>query len=147
MTQDESLDVQNGRFVTTPRSNEKYSSMKMIEALRASRGMIATAARLLGCSRQTIYDTIARHPEINSVVAGERELMLDTAELKLMEAVEDGEAWAVKFMLATQGQSRGYIERPRGENEDNELVVIIDDRTPVAPITLHPALEDQSARG
>ena len=147
MTQDESLDVQNGRFVTTPRSNEKYSSMKMIEALRASRGMIATAARLLGCSRQTIYDTIARHPEINSVVAGERELMLDTAELKLMEAVEDGEAWAVKFMLATQGQSRGYIEHPRGENEDNELAVIIDDRTPVAPITLHPALEDQSARG
>ncbi len=147
MTQDESSDVQNGRFVTTPRSNEKYSPMKMIEALKASRGMIATAARLLGCSRQTIYDAITRHPDINSVVAGERDLMLDTAELKLMEAVEDGEAWAVKFMLATQGQSRGYVERQRGQDEDNEIRVIIDDRTPVAPITVHSALEDQSARG
>lgn len=147
MTQDEDLDVHN-RQLNRPRfSNEKYPPAKIIEAVRASRGMIATAARLLGCSRQTIYDAIARHPEINSVVAGERELMLDTAELKLMEAVEDGEAWAVKFMLATQGQSRGYIERQRGENEDNEIRVIIDDRTPVAPIKLHPALEDQSARG
>ena len=126
------------------RSNEKFPPAKIIEALRASRGMIAAAARLLGCTRQTIYDAIIRHPEINTVVAGERELMLDTAELKLMEAVEGGEAWAVKFMLATQGQSRGYIERQRGQDEDNEIRVIIE---PARPLTVQPALEDRSMKG
>lgn len=115
----------NGTLQTRQSSNEKYSPAKMIEALRASRGMIATADQLLGCSRQTIYDAIARHPEINAVVAGERELMLDTAELKLQEAIEAGEGWAVKFKLVTQGQKRGYIERPRPECEDNVVRVII----------------------
>jgi hypothetical protein len=104
-------------------SNEKYSAAKIMEALRASRGMIATAARLLGCTRQTIYDAIARHPEINTVVAGERELMLDTAEMKLQEAIDAGEGWAVKFKLATQGQSRSYIERQRIDVEDKQIIV------------------------
>ena len=72
-------------------SNEKYSPAKIIEALQVSRGMIASAARLLGCTRQTIYDAVARHPEINNVVAGERELLLDRAELKLQEAIDAGE--------------------------------------------------------
>ena len=130
MTQGEGENLQNGQLPTTPRSNVKYSPAKMIEALKASRGMIATAAQLLGCSRQTIYDAVARHSEINAVVAGERELMLDSAEMKLMEAVEAGESWAVKFMLVTQGQSRGYIERPRGQDEDNEIRVIIEPPRP-----------------
>lgn len=126
MTQDEERDGQNRRIVFTQHSNEKYSPMKIIEALKATRGMIATAARLLGCSRQTIYESIARHPEINAVVAGERDLMLDTAELRLMEAIEAGESWAVKFFLTTQGQVRGYIERPQKPEEDNTIRVLIE---------------------
>ncbi len=124
MTDDADSAVQNGRSVER-RSNEKYSQVKIMEALQASRGMIATAARLLGCSRQTIYDAIARHPEINAVVAGERELMLDTAEQRLQEAVDAGESWAVRFFLITQGKSRGYIERHRADEEDEKITVII----------------------
>ena len=118
--------VHNGQSLITNRSNEKYSPAKIMETLRTSRGMIATAARLLGCSRQTLYDAIARHPELNAVVDGERELMLDTAELKLQEAIEAGEGWAVKFMLATQGHRRGYIERQRVDVKDQQLTLIVD---------------------
>lgn len=137
MTQGKETTLQNRQSLRCRHSNEKYSPEKMIEALRATRGMIATAAQLLGCSRQTIYDAIARHPEINSVVAGERELMLDTAELKLQEAIEAGEGWAVKFKLATQGQGRGYIDRPRVDDEDRKLTIIVN-RT-VVPVDV-PAL-------
>ena len=125
MTQGEGVNGQNRRLIIARHSNEKYPPEKIIEALRASRGMITTAARRLGCVRQTIYDAIARHPTINEVVAGERELMLDTAERALHEAVERGESWAIKFYLATQGQGRGYIERPRGDDEDNKITVIV----------------------
>ncbi|MDH4079783.1 MAG: helix-turn-helix domain-containing protein [Nitrospira sp.] len=114
--------LQNRQSFTT----EKYSPDKIMKALRASRGMIATAARLLGCTRQTIYNAIDRHPEIENVVAGERELMLDVAELKLQEAIDAGESWAVKFYLVTQGHCRGYIERQRVDLKDEKVTVIID---------------------
>lgn len=121
-------------------SNEKYSQAKIIKALRASRGMIAAAARMLGCTRQTIYDAIVRHPEINQVVAGERELMLDQAELKLQEAIDGGEGWAVRYFLSTQGQARGYIERQRVDVEDKRITVIVN-RGGGAVLDAQPTLE------
>ncbi|MSR24617.1 MAG: hypothetical protein EXR96_05955 [Nitrospiraceae bacterium] len=73
--------------------------------------MISVAARLIGCSRQTIYDSLKRHPEIKEVVSEERELMMDMAELKLLDAVVKGQPWAILFYLKTQGKSRGYVEK------------------------------------
>lgn len=35
---------------------------------------------------------------------------LDIAEVALTLAVLNGEPWAIKFMLSTQGKARGYIE-------------------------------------
>ena len=138
-------DLHNRQSPIGTRSNEKYSPTKIIEALILSRGLIASAARLLGCTRQTIYDAIGRHPDINTVVSGERELLLDTCERKLHEAIDRGEAWAVKFYLLTQGQKRGYVERQRVDIEDKTVRVIIQrDGTgtrPVAVISGQPAIE------
>lgn len=83
----------------------------MIEALRRSKGMVSVAARLLGCDRQTVYSAMQRHPEIGEVVAGERELLIDTAELKLVDSITKGQPWAISFYLKTQGRHRGYIEK------------------------------------
>ena len=127
------------------RSNEKYSSAKIIEALLASRGLIASAARSLGCTRQTIYDAIGRHPDINTVVAGERELLLDTCERKLHEAIDRGESWAVRFYLVTQGQKRGYIERPRIEAEDKTIRIILRDFRNVQPSNQTTVIDAQPA--
>lgn len=80
--------------------------------------MIAIAARVLGCGRQCIYDAIKRHPEINEVVAGERDLMIDTAELKLAEAITKGQPWAIAMSLKTIGRNRGYVERQENVNTD-----------------------------
>jgi hypothetical protein len=147
VTQDDGAVVQNRRFTATRHSNEKYSPEKIIEAMRASRGMIATAARLLGCSRQTVYDAIARHPEINSVVAGERELMLDNAELKLQEAIDNGESWAIRFYLSTQGQSRGYIERPQVDEDAGKVTVVIRKFSPEMVPDQRPTLPEPSTEG
>lgn len=90
---------------------EAIEPAKIIEALRRSKGMVSIAARLLDCSRQTVYSAMERHPEISEVVAGERELLIDTAELKLVDSVTKGQPWAIAFYLKTQGRHRGYIER------------------------------------
>src|SRR2546422_853035 len=105
------LKVNGGAHRRKRWNNEKYTSATIIEALTKSKGMIAMAARLLGCTRQTIYDAISRHPEINDAVGGERELMLDVAEIKLAVAIQNGQPWAIRYYLSTQGKARGYIER------------------------------------
>ena len=94
-----------------PTKPERYPPALLLSALTQSKGMIAAAARLLGCSRQTIYDSMRRHPEITEFVEGQRDLLLDTAELKLIEAVVNGQPWAILFYLKTQGKSRGYVEK------------------------------------
>ncbi len=77
----------------------------------STKGMIAAAARVLGCDRGTIYDAAKRHPAIQDAIDGERELQLDKTELVLFKAIEKGEGWAVCFYLKCQGRKRGYIEK------------------------------------
>lgn len=50
---------------------------------------------------------------------------LDLAELALTMAVIDREPWAIKYMLSTQGQERGYIEKQKLElsgNSENPVI-------------------------
>src|SRR6266542_2712899 len=94
-----------------PKRRRKYPPEKIIHALRETRGMIALAARALGCERNTIYDAAKRFPSVRRAIEDQRELSLDRAELGLLKAVQDGEGWATCFFLKTQGRGRGYIER------------------------------------
>lgn len=52
-----------------------------------------------------------RHATVQQAIDEEREMMLDVGELSLARAVQNGEAWAVCFLLKTQGKSRGYVEK------------------------------------
>jgi len=96
-------------------SNEIYPPEKIISALMSTKGMIAAAARMLGCDRGTIYDAAKRHPAIQDVIDGERELQLDMAEIALFTAISKGEGWAVCFYLKCQGRKRGYIEKAEAQ--------------------------------
>lgn len=90
---------------------KKRLSVKSIsDALSRNRGMVAVAARNLGCARSTIYDWMEAHPEIKQVLADEREVMTDIAELSLYKQVQVGEGWAVKYYLSAQAKDRGYAE-------------------------------------
>ena len=92
-------------------SNEIYPPEKIITALMSTKGMIAAAARMLGCDRGTIYDAAKRYPAIQDAIDGERELQLDLTEIALFTAISKGEGWAVCFYLKCQGRKRGYIEK------------------------------------
>lgn len=90
---------------------QRLSVKRITDALARNRGMVAVAARNLGCSRQTIYEWMERYPELKDVLAEEREVMTDVAELSLYKQVQAGEGWAVKYYLSTQGKGRGYVEQ------------------------------------
>jgi hypothetical protein len=89
----------------------KYTQEQIIGALEQSKGMIAPAARALGCDRNTIKRYMKEYTAIAQAIADEREHTTDRAELKLYEAIECGEAWAICFYLKCMAKDRGYIEK------------------------------------
>jgi hypothetical protein len=87
----------------------------MITALKETKGMVYLAARQLGCSHQTVYNYIKRHPTVEEAWKAEHGTVGDNAELALYSAILKGEHWAVTFYLRTKGKDRGYTERTEQE--------------------------------
>jgi len=94
-----------------PRYRRKFTPEQMIEALTEAKGMSTVAARILHCNLRTVEAYAKEYPQVAEVKRQEKESMLDAGELSLLRAVQNGEAWAVCFLLKTQGKQRGYIER------------------------------------
>lgn len=90
---------------------QQYSAEQMIEAIKAANGIIATAARRLGCDRSTVYAYINKYKTVAAARDEARETTLDWVESKLMEQIGVGNMTAIIFYLKTQGKQRGYIER------------------------------------
>ena len=85
---------------------------KFKAAIVNSGGIITVIAERLQVQRNTLYAFMAKYPESRGMIQQEQDKILDVAEAKLIEQINRGEQWAVKFMLATKGKVRGYIEKP-----------------------------------
>jgi hypothetical protein len=109
-----------GVDVLTPKKSAlRYSPEQVALAIRDGRGMLSVAARALGCTRQTVDNYLQRHPACRQARTEAKELLKDTAELQLVKAIQDGEAWAICFYLKTQAKDRGYVERAEVTGADN----------------------------
>ena len=89
----------------------KFTPEQMVRALEESKGLIAPAARALGCSRDTIRSYIDEYAEVAEAKLDQREAVTDMAENALYAAILRGEAWAVCFYLKCMAKDRGYVER------------------------------------
>jgi hypothetical protein len=89
----------------------KYTQEEMIKALEESKGLIAPAARALGCSRDTIRSYLEEYTAVRQAKLDQREAVTDMAENALYQAILDREAWAVCFYLKCMAKDRGYVER------------------------------------
>ena len=86
------------------------------EALERCVGNLSAAARALGVARSSVAEYIARRPNLVALRLDLKEARIDNAESSLDLAVAKGEGWAVCFLLKTQGQDRGYIEKQKHEH-------------------------------
>jgi len=91
--------------------------------IEVTSGNLAAIARTLHVSRGTVWNRVQSSPELQALLEDAREGMLDNAESSLYRAAIAGEAWAVCFLLKTQGKSRGYIERVDSRSESVNLNV------------------------
>jgi hypothetical protein len=90
---------------------QRYTAEQVAEALRKTKGMRYLAARTLGCSHDTVTRYIERYPSVRAAAEQQRGEMIDTAELKLWQSIQNGEQWGVTLALKTLGKDRGYVER------------------------------------
>lgn len=88
--------------------SEKAAVQKIIKALINNRGRQYLAARELGISRKTLWSYRQRWPEIEEITQEFRGQLVDTAEKSLETAAENGESWAVTFVLNCLARDRGY---------------------------------------
>jgi hypothetical protein len=89
----------------------KYTQEQVIEALEQSKGLIAPAARALGCSRDTIRTYLEEYTAVAQAKLDQREAVTDMAENALYAAILRGEAWAICFYLKCMAKDRGYVEK------------------------------------
>lgn len=81
------------------------------EALETYHGAVYLASESLGVWPSAIYARIRKSPELTQLIDLYDGRRTDAAELKLEQAIRDGEPWAIQFQLKTKGRNRGYVER------------------------------------
>jgi Bacterial regulatory protein, Fis family len=87
----------------------RLTTEQVAEALRATNGNVAEAARRLTVSRQTLYVEIRRAPEVlEPVLAEGREAFKDLCEKTLEDCVREGDGRLALLVLDRIARERGY---------------------------------------
>ena len=102
----------------------KYTTKQVINALLETFGAVYLAADKLGCTAQTVYNYIERHPTVKAAYEHEDGKTTDAAEVALRRAILNGEAWAIKYRLSTKGKGRGYTERTEVDHKGSQELII-----------------------
>lgn len=100
----------------------------LIESLEKSLGVVTTACKTSGCSRETFYKYYREDEEFKAKVDGVQEIALDFVESQLFKNIKDGKSAEMIFYLKTKGKSRGYIERvEQSISMDNDFKILQND--------------------
>ncbi len=80
-------------------AKKKLTAEQVEQALIQSHGQKTTAADLLGVSFPTIERYIEKSQKAQGIIRAMRYKRTDMAKLKLDEAIQRGESWAIMFTL------------------------------------------------
>lgn len=83
----------------------------MLEALEKSLGVVTSACKSVGISRETHYRWMREDSSYKDSVDDLANVALDFAESQLHQQIKGGNPTATIFYLKTKGKNRGYIER------------------------------------
>ncbi|MEN7982112.1 MAG: hypothetical protein ABFQ65_01550 [Nanoarchaeota archaeon] len=103
----------------------KLNKKKVKDAIYNSMGVKSVIAQKCGVSRSALTQFLnkSQNQELEKEILSEKERLLDIAEKGLIDAVKQGEKWAIERVLKTIGRERGYFEKYQVliEKEDTSL--------------------------
>ena len=83
----------------------------MIKALSETMGIVTTACKTVGISRETHYKYVREDEDYRLAVESVEGIALDGAESELFKLIAEGNVVAILFYLKTKGKKRGYTEK------------------------------------
>lgn len=95
--------------------SNQYKAQQFIDVIPGSGGIISTIARRAGCAWHTAKKYIELYSTVKGAYDDECEAVLDMAESKVIEAMNDGDGPMLRYYLSTKGKARGYVERVQQE--------------------------------
>jgi hypothetical protein len=99
------------------RSDTDCRKVRLLEALKETRGIISVACVRSGVARRTFYQWLDRDADFLRSVEDINEDAVDFAESKLLERIDAGAERSIIFFLKTKGKTRGYSESGEKGNE------------------------------
>ena len=90
---------------------DDISNDDIVKAYQKKGCNVSAACAALGISRQTFYIRKNSDSELKERLEEADESIIDYAESKLVEAINDGDLTAIIFFLKTKGKKRGYVEK------------------------------------
>lgn len=103
--------------------NPTLKKSAMLEALKKHLNIVTTACKEVGIDRSTHYDWLKSDAEYKAKVEALDDVVLDFAESKLHQSINNGSDTATIFFLKTKGKKRGYIEKQEITNTNLNVEV------------------------
>ena len=100
------------------------TAKQMIDAVTEARGLVTRAADILGISRASFYNKMAKYETVKQALADTREKRHEWVESKLMKQVDNDNLTAIIFYLKTQGKHLGYVERQEVTGAGDNAITI-----------------------
>lgn len=92
---------------------------KIAEIYKKKGCNITAACAALNITRQTFYNRKLKSKKLCEMIEDADESLLDFAESKLVEHINDGDVTSLIFFLKTKGKKRGYVERSEHDVNSN----------------------------
>lgn len=91
---------------------KRKPTIKELIAVYEKKGCnVSSTCTALGINRTTFYNWRKQNSKIDEQLTSVEESVIDFAESKLVEHINDGDTTCLIFFLKTKGKNRGYIER------------------------------------
>ncbi len=90
---------------------KQIKQQDVLDAIKDSGGVISTIARRLKCNWNTAKTYCDKWESTKTALQDEKETTLDTAELKVLDAIKAGDTQIIKWFLSTKGKDRGYTTK------------------------------------
>jgi hypothetical protein len=93
----------------------------MLDTLEKSLGVVTSACKDVGISRDTHYRWMKEDSDYNEAVNSIEGIAIDFAESSLHRQIRDGITSATIFYLKCKGRKRGYIEKQEFAIETSKM--------------------------
>lgn len=90
---------------------------------------VTATCKALGINRTTFYNWRKRSERLDAMLEEVEESIIDYAESKLVEHIQEGDTTCLIFFLKTKGKKRGYVERVEQDVTVNPFLELMQSAT------------------